>query len=171
MKLFSLEEEVPKRWRWPCQLHRSGSHQQCYGCLEAEASSEGSSSSLSPRCRTSHSSRLCYILLMLDSYCQILPWQRSVSTVRGVSPDGQHHCLVLVSCELLNRKYKTADKRPPDVSDNCCRSCRFPKGTLLRSWLTKSRPRLLLLIAGLKRPQVTLMRRKRMKRTKVAKAT
>ncbi|XP_077460618.1 uncharacterized protein LOC144077047 isoform X1 [Stigmatopora argus] len=47
----------------------------------------------------------------------------------------------------------------------------FPKGTLLRSWLTKSRPRLLLLIAGLKRPQVTLMRRKRMKRTKVAKAT
>ncbi|XP_048103311.1 potassium voltage-gated channel subfamily H member 1b isoform X2 [Alosa alosa] len=48
---------------------------------------------------------------------------------------------------------------------------RFPKGTLLRSWLTKSRPRLLLLIAGLKRPQVTLMRRKRMKRTKVAKAT
>ncbi|CAL8354844.1 unnamed protein product [Boreogadus saida] len=29
----------------------------------------------------------------------------------------------------------------------------FPKGTLLRSWLTKSRPRLLLLIAGLKRPQ------------------
>lgn len=50
-------------------------------------------------------------------------------------------------------------------------SCRFPKGTLLRSWLTKSRPRLLLLIAGLKRPQVTLMRRKRMKRTKVAKAT
>ncbi|KAG8546293.1 hypothetical protein GDO81_019310 [Engystomops pustulosus] len=52
-----------------------------------------------------------------------------------------------------------------------CGSNWLPKGTLLRSWLTKSRPRLLLFIAGLKRPQVTLMRRKRMKRTKVAKAT
>ncbi|OCT79636.1 hypothetical protein XELAEV_18026444mg [Xenopus laevis] len=52
-----------------------------------------------------------------------------------------------------------------------CGSNWLPKGTLLRSWLTKSRPRLLLFIAGLKRPQVTLMRRKRMKRTKIAKAT
>lgn len=77
--------------------------------------------------------------------------------------------LLTVNITVLSRR--TNWHRPPDVSDNCCPSCRFPKGTLLRSWLTKSRPRLLLLIAGLKRPQVTLMRRKRMKRTKVAKAT
>lgn len=70
----SLEEEVPRQRRWPRRLHRSGLHQQCYSRLEGSGSFFSSSSSLSPCCHTSHSSRLCYILLMLDSYCQILSW-------------------------------------------------------------------------------------------------
>lgn len=82
--------------------------------------------------------------------------------------------LFFVNLLCIKKKKKLESMKKCCVALHAVMYCyfyRFPKGTLLRSWLTKSRPRLLLLIAGLKRPQVTLMRRKRMKRTKVAKAT